>query len=199
MSASERGRRRGGALEAAVLDAAWAELLEHGYAGLTMESVAKRAGTSRPVLARRWASRAELAVAAIRNYNKHNSVDVPDLGNVRAELLALLQKLSSRGATTMTKTLLTVSDFKEIAASIKDLLTKDTCDGALEKVLNRGVQRGELDRDRITPRTMALPLDLLRYEVIMTRKAASKKSIEEIVDTIFLPLVEQKTIDPRLL
>ncbi|WP_404713678.1 TetR/AcrR family transcriptional regulator [Sphingomonas sp. MMS24-J13] len=192
MSATERGRRRGGALEAAILDATWAELLEHGYAGLTMESVAKRAGTSCPVLARRWANRAELAVAAIRNYNKHNSVDVPDLGSVRAELIALLQKLSNRGATTMTKTLLTVSDFKEIAATVRDLLMKDTCDGALERVLNRGVQRGELDRDRITPRILALPLNLLRYEVITTRKAASKKSIEEVVDTVFLPLVEKR-------
>lgn len=193
MSAIERSRRRGGTLEAAILDAAWAELLEHGYAGLTMESVAKRAGTSRPVLARRWGSRAELAVAAIRNYNKNNSVDVPDLGNVRAELVALFQKLSNRGATTMTKTLLTVSDFKEIAASIGDLLSKDTCDGALEKVLDRGVQRGELDKGRITPRILTLPLDLLRYEAIMTRKTASMKSIEEIVDTIFLPLVERKS------
>jgi AcrR family transcriptional regulator len=194
VSANERRRRRhGDTLEAAILDAAWAELLERGYAGLTMESVAKRAGTSRPVLARRWGNRAELAVAAIRNYNKDNSVDVPDLGNARAELIALFQKLSNRGATTMTKTLLTVSDFKEIAASIGDLLSKDTCDGALEKVLNRGVQRGELDIDRITPRILTLPLDLLRYEAIMTRKTASKTSIEEIVDTIFLPLVERKS------
>jgi AcrR family transcriptional regulator len=193
VSANERGRRRGGTLEAAILDAAWAELLEHGYAGLTMEGAAKRAGTSRPVLARRWGSRAELAVAAIRNYNKYNAVDVPDLGNVRAELVALFQKLSSRGATTMAKTLLTVSDFKEIAASIGDLLSRDTCDGALEKVLNRGVQRGELNQDRITPRILTLPLDLLRYEAIMTRKPASKMSIEEIVDTIFLPLVARKS------
>jgi AcrR family transcriptional regulator len=158
-----------------------------------MESVAKRAGTSRPVLARRWGTRAELAVAAIRNYNKYNSVDVPDLGNVRAELIALFQKLSNRGATTMTKTLFTMSDFNEITASIADLSSKDTCDGALEKVLDRGVQRGELDKSRITPRILMLPLVLLRYEAIMTRKAVSKKSIEEIVDTIFLPLVEGKS------
>ncbi len=189
MSGSEPGRRRGGKLEAAILDAAWAELLEHGYVGLTMEGVAKRACTSRPVLGRRWGSRAELAVAAIRNYNKYNAVDVPDLGDVRAELVTLFQKLSNRGATTMAKTLLTISDFKEITASIGDLLSKETCDGALGKVLSRGVQRGELTRDKISPRIMSLPLDLLRYEAIMSRKPISKRTIEEIVDTIFLPLI----------
>jgi AcrR family transcriptional regulator len=46
-------RRRGRHLEDALLDAAWAELTERGYAGFTLESVAKRAGTSTPVIYRR--------------------------------------------------------------------------------------------------------------------------------------------------
>jgi hypothetical protein len=40
---------------------------------------------------------------------------------------------------------------------------------------------------------MNLPLHLLRYEAIMSRKPVSKKTIEEIVDTIFLPLVTRKS------
>lgn len=61
-------RRRGEALEAALLDAAWAELQSSGYAGLTMEAVADRAGTSRAVLYRRLRSRPELVVAAMRRH-----------------------------------------------------------------------------------------------------------------------------------
>ena len=41
-------RRRGKALEDAVLDAAWSELLDGGYASLTMEAVAARARTQPP-------------------------------------------------------------------------------------------------------------------------------------------------------
>jgi AcrR family transcriptional regulator len=59
MTATNR-RRRGTALEDAILDAAWTELIEHGYANLTLESVAKRSGTSRPVLARRWPNRTSI-------------------------------------------------------------------------------------------------------------------------------------------
>ena len=44
MEAKER--RRGSALEDAILDAAWAELGERGYAATTLEAVAKRAGGS---------------------------------------------------------------------------------------------------------------------------------------------------------
>ena len=39
-------RRRGAALEAAILTAAWAELSEVGYTDLTIEAVAKRAGVT---------------------------------------------------------------------------------------------------------------------------------------------------------
>ena len=44
-------------LNAAILDAAWAELQDVGYPGLTMERVASRAGTSKPVIYRRCAPR----------------------------------------------------------------------------------------------------------------------------------------------
>ena len=60
-------RRRGAELEEALLEAAWQELEERGYAGLTMENVATRAGTSRPVIARRWRSKAELTIATLRH------------------------------------------------------------------------------------------------------------------------------------
>ena len=49
-----RQRRRGEELEAALLEAAWAELVEVGFARLTMESVAARAKTGVAVLYRRW-------------------------------------------------------------------------------------------------------------------------------------------------
>jgi len=60
MDGEKAERRRGAALEAAILDAAWAELVAAGYAGLTMEAVAARAQTSRPVISRRWPDRAAI-------------------------------------------------------------------------------------------------------------------------------------------
>ena len=53
-----RGRRRGAALEEAVLRAAIDELLAVGYARLTMDRVAERAGTNKNAIYRRWPSRA---------------------------------------------------------------------------------------------------------------------------------------------
>jgi AcrR family transcriptional regulator len=188
--ASERGRRRGDALEAAIVDAAWAELLEQGYAGFTMEGVAQRAGTSRPVLARRWESKADLVVAAIKNYNIKNPVEVPDLGNVRAELILLLQKFSDFGAGTMMKVFLSMNDyFAETETSISELRERVIGKSQLQEVLKRGIARGELDPVKLTPRIASLPADLLRHDMLMTHKPVSRAAIVEILDTIFLPLV----------
>ena len=72
------------------------ELTENGYMNLTMEGVAKRAGTSRTVLHRRWPNRAELTIATLKHYNDENPIEVPDLGNVRDEIRMLLRKPSKR-------------------------------------------------------------------------------------------------------
>ncbi|TPX01055.1 helix-turn-helix transcriptional regulator, partial [Schumannella luteola] len=66
MTLEKATRRRGAELEDAILDAVWDEIAEKGYGGLTYEAVATRARTSRAVLYRRWPSREELVLAAIR-------------------------------------------------------------------------------------------------------------------------------------
>src|ERR1700742_3539938 len=92
-------RRRGAALQEALLDAAWHELTTSGYGRFTMEAVAARAGTSTPVLYRRWPDRRDLALAAIRHYGDRNPVGVPDTGTLRGDLVAFLREASAkRGA-----------------------------------------------------------------------------------------------------
>src|SRR6478752_4687155 len=102
-------RRRGAALESALLDAAWDELDEHGFAALTMEAVAARAGTSRPVLARRWATRSDLALAAIRHHFAAEPIQVPDHGSLREDTLDLLRQMNTRRRGLVTEVLLRFS------------------------------------------------------------------------------------------
>jgi AcrR family transcriptional regulator len=190
-------RRRGNELDDAILGAAWAELLDRGYAGFTMERVAKRAGTSRPVLSRRWQTRADLAVAAIGSYIQQNLVSVPDLGNVRDELAMFLQKISDRGMMTVMRVLFSMRDyFAETNSSLADLRNKLRNmlgdNRTIEEVLQRGIRRGEIDPSKLTKRIASLPLDLVRQEGFMTQKPIPKAVIAEILDSIFLPLVATK-------
>jgi AcrR family transcriptional regulator len=63
-----RGRPRDEEAGERILDAALALLGEAGYAGLSMEAVARRAGVSKPTLYRRWPSKADLATAALARF-----------------------------------------------------------------------------------------------------------------------------------
>src|SRR5262245_16865765 len=87
-------RRRGAELEEALLEAAWQELVAVGYARFTIEGVAARAGTSRPVLYRRWPDRSERAVAAVRHFGRSEPIPMPDTGSVRDDLVTLLRDAS---------------------------------------------------------------------------------------------------------
>jgi AcrR family transcriptional regulator len=190
-------RRRGSALEEAILEAAWAELLERGYSGFTMEAVAKRAGTSRPVLSRRWQTRADLAVAAIGSYIQKNLISVPDLGNVRDELAMFLRKISDRGMIAVAKVLFSMRDyFVETDSSLAELrneLRRRLGDSrAFDEILQRGIRRGEIDPSKLTKRIISLPLDLVRHEGLMTQRPIPRAVIDEILDSMFLPLVATK-------
>src|SRR5271156_6817781 len=90
-----RQRRRGEELEAALLEAAWAELVEVGFARLTMESVAARAKTGVAVLYRRWPHKDDLELAAIQHYGGTHPVEFPASGNLRGDMIAMLSGFSS--------------------------------------------------------------------------------------------------------
>jgi AcrR family transcriptional regulator len=185
-------RRRGLVLEDAILDAAWAELSEQGYAAMTLEAVAKRAGTSRPVLHRRWPSRVKLATAALGRYLATNPIQAPDLGSIGAEMSLLLRGMSSRARPDLLRLLFDMSgDLAAAKTRPADLRAEITNDRTIRAVIQRAIERGEVDPDRLTPRIIALPTDLARHEMLMTLKPLPDEVIREIVEDIFLPLVRR--------
>jgi AcrR family transcriptional regulator len=185
-------RRRGVDLEKALLDAAWAELTAYGYGGLTMDGVAARAGTSRPVLARRWSGKTELAIAAIRQQMAKSPLVVPDRGDVRTELLEFLKRASDRAVGIAAAFTIFTSDyFQETSSRPQDLRTLLT-EGetqALSPILDRAVSRGEIDRKKLIPPVATLLRDLFRYHVIMHFSPPPPALRTTWVDSIFLPLV----------
>jgi len=189
---AKNNRRRGATLDDAILDAAWAEVAEQGYSGMTLESVAKRAGTSRPVLARRWPTRMKLATAAVGRYFALNPIIVPDRGSVRDELHLLLRSLSDRVQPDLIQLVFDMSrDLADAGSNLTDV-RRELSDGEpMRSILRRGIDRGEINPERLTPRNMALPTDLARHEILMTLKPLSDEVIREIVEDVFLPLVRR--------
>ena len=187
-------RRRGAALEEALLDAAWAELQEVGYAGLTMEAVADRAGTSRAVLYRRWRNRPELVIAAMRRHQPMLSGEVPDTGSLRGDVLALLTRVSDRltelGPQTVYGILGDYFADTELFAAFQDQVLHIGA-SVMAAILKHAEERGEV-RQGISPRVNSLPTDLFRHELLIRRTPPSRRVITEIVDDVFLPLVRPR-------
>jgi AcrR family transcriptional regulator len=72
-------------VRAGVLEATVAELIERGYAGLTVEGVASRAGVNKTTLYRRWGGRDALIVDAVEAFAAAEA-KVPDSGDIEEDL-----------------------------------------------------------------------------------------------------------------
>lgn len=180
-----------------MLASAWDELVQIGYGRLTMDSVARRAHTSEPVLYRRWANKDQLVLAAIEHYRDTNPVVIPDTGSLRDDLVAYLTAVSEARATffavaaaaafsgLMTDTGLTPSEVRDSVMSAEQLSSG-------RPIFRRAHDRGELDLQRTPTSVLDMPFELVRHDLLMGLKPLSPERIRAIVDELFLPLIRAR-------
>jgi AcrR family transcriptional regulator len=185
-------RRRGDELEAAILDAAWTELLEVGPNKLTMESVASRARTGVAVLYRRWANKDDLVIAAIRRYSELHPVAIPDTGNLRDDLRGLLQNFTDERFELITIFTALLAGLRDSAGRSPAELREAVLGGAplrSDVILQRAHDRGEIDLARVSMDIRELPFQLIRHDMLMTLEPLPPERIRTIVDDIYWPLI----------
>ncbi|OBI65285.1 TetR/AcrR family transcriptional regulator [Mycobacterium sp. E796] len=84
------GRPRDPRIDAAVLRATVELLAETGYSGLLVSAIAKRAGTSKPAIYRRWPSKAHLVHEAV--FPIGAATAVPDTGSPPDDLREMVRR-----------------------------------------------------------------------------------------------------------
>lgn len=185
-----RGRRRGDALRAAIHDAVMAELAENGYAQLTMERVAERAGAGKASLYRRWPSRAEL----VRDTAYHLLRDadgLPDTGSLRGDLIAVLGQTAALLASPLGAALRAlVSEMLADRVDAADLASLSTGMGRriMAEVVERAVSRGEIAADALGTLRLDVGQALLRDRFLFRGSTPGPALVAEIVDDVLLPL-----------
>lgn len=186
-------RRRGAALEEAILDAGWEQLTEQGYSGFTFEAVAERARTGKAALYRRWPNKEALLMAVLGHWGFATPGDSTDTGALREDVIALLRSANRFGdnVAALFSTILGAY-FDETETTPSQLRSRVLGDrvSAMNRIIERAVQRGELTT---TPpeRIVTLPFDLFRHELLMDLHRVPEETIIDIVDTVFLPLVAE--------
>ncbi|GAA3630015.1 TetR/AcrR family transcriptional regulator [Microlunatus ginsengisoli] len=187
-------RRRGQELEDAILDAAWAVLLEKGYSGFTYEAIAAGAGTSRPVLYRRWPQREDLLLATLSR-SWWQPIPVPDTGSLREDAIELLRSANASRSRMGTLLIVQLMDyFRQTGTSFSQLRAALRGPGqpsGMARLVDRAVARGELPDVPRSARLIDLPFELFRHDLIMTMHAIPDEAIIEIVDDIWLPLLQR--------
>jgi AcrR family transcriptional regulator len=110
-----------------------------------MDGITARAGTSKPVLYRRWPSRAELIVTAMRQRVGSILDTVPDTGTLRNDVLALLRHVSDRYCDLGPEVLHgLMGELDELLAPFKVMRE------AMMTILRRAAARGEGRLDKVT-------------------------------------------------
>lgn len=185
-------RRRGDELEAALLEAAWDELAAHGYGSVTFDSVAKRAGTSRAVLYRRWPTKADLIKEALGFVGRRQHIIYRDTGSLRSDLIDVLTQVNSKREALSGVMVACMGDyFLETGSSPADLRAELISSEPLAStdVWDRALARGEVDPRRLTDRVRNLAFDLYRHDTLMSMRPLTPAAIEAIVDEVVLPIV----------
>jgi len=86
----EIGRPRDPRIDGAVLDATVELLGETDYASLSVDAIAKRAGTSKPAIYRRWPSKAHLVHEAV--FKAGEATELPDTGNMLDDVREMMRR-----------------------------------------------------------------------------------------------------------
>jgi AcrR family transcriptional regulator len=174
---------RGAKVRTAVHAATLAELLDKGYAALSVENVAQRAGVHKTTVYRRWVDRDSLLVDALAGHLA-TDIPVPDTGAIETDLRALARTLvqtftSPTGQAILAAMFTGAAHLPEIAAARRhvfdDRLTR------AEPVVARAIERGELPRDTDAAellKTLAAPIYL---RLLITAEPVDEATADQAV------------------
>jgi AcrR family transcriptional regulator len=180
-----------------VLAATLAILAEVGYRLLTLEEVARRAGTTKPAIYRRWLSRQRLVLAALAV--RLGDVQAPDTGCTLCDLdecLKLFVAAFRRMPPNVIGPLFAdCADDRELRAAFMRTLF-DPPRAAVKVTLERAHARGDLRDDVDRELVLDLIGSFVHYRALFGHARTSPAEIERAVEALLQGIA---TDYPRLL
>jgi AcrR family transcriptional regulator len=184
-------RRRGAHLESAIRAAVLELLVEQGVRGVTMAAVAVRAGTSKPVLYRRWPNRSALLRDALVTVATEN-IPHADTGSYRGDMLAILRGWATLFASPLgaigPAIVGAMPHDPELAQAFQDGLI-GWRKAEMAKTINRGIERGEVRPDVPVEIVRELGQAMLWHRFLVTGDPITEDLIVQIVDDVLVPYV----------
>jgi AcrR family transcriptional regulator len=179
----KKGRPRNAATEKAILAASYELLLENGFGAVTVEKIAERAKVSKATIYKWWPNKAAVVMDGFLSAAMAR-LPVPDTGSVIDDIVIQVSNLAS---------FLTSREGKVI----NELIAEGQFDVKLaeeyraryfnprrldsRRILERGVQRGELKKDLDIELCMDLIYGPLFYRLLVTGEKIDEVFIKTLI------------------
>jgi AcrR family transcriptional regulator len=193
-------RKRGAALEDAIRAAAFDELTEVGYTAFSVESVAARARTGKASIYRRWPTKADLVFDALCTelptpaqcgLEDELPADISTVDALRLVAGKIAGIMHSPAGHVMRAIKCEALADPELARAIDERFQAPRRAAMLD-LLQRGVERGEVRPDAVTPVVADVLPAILTFRIIMQREALTEAQIREIIDQVVIPVIEAR-------
>ena len=192
-------RRTGDELIQAVHAAALAEISENGLRGASMDRIAKRAGTGKAALYRRWPNVRALGLDVfLVTIAEAVPQAFPNTGSLREDLVDSMKSFTSsfRGPMALVLREL-ISESAHDSALIEEFNRRlgEPMESELVNVLQRAMARGEIPTKPIDPLIFELPDALISHRLLLRGEIIDDITCEHLVDNVILPLLEFRRQD----
>ena len=190
------GRPRDEQLEERILAAVGGVLAESGYEGVSFEEVARRSGASKSSLYRRWKTKRDMVIAALKaGPARRNGADEIDTGSLRGDLHALCRRLdhTMRSADGQTAMLLLQAGLEdpELCEAI------ETSVGPTGARLPRSVIDAAAARGELPPDTDPFPYEEIVGSALLLRRLngllVDEHYLDALIDTVLVPSLRATT------
>lgn len=186
-----RTRRRGQRLETAIFDAVLEQLQTVGYGALTIEGVAAAARTGKAALYRRWTGKDELVIAAL-DYALPTAPERAERDNLRDEMVDALRHkteiINSPAGRAMQSLMAEVERDRPLVRMVYEQVFEPR-EQLVHSAMRRGVDRGEIHPDAITPLVGEVGQAMLVYRFLGEGGPVPDDYIVAVVDELLMPLL----------
>lgn len=162
---------------------------EYGYEKVTMQQIAAEAHASTATLYRRWDGKPRLVVEALRHRKPH-PIDTVDTGSLRGDLLAGVGPMAHTAPDDhelMAGLQNASRSDRELAAAIREVIAEPVR-GAVESVIDRAIERGEIDPDppgrRFVHELLMAPIAV---RPMMSGEHPDEEYLTAYIDAVILP------------
>lgn len=196
-----RGRPRDPELDRRITGVVLETLSEEGYEGVTFEAVARRCQTSKASLYRRWPSKRDMVLAAVKDGPaRHASAAIGSGASLRDDLLALVRRLSQTMSAADTG-----AAFMLLQAGLDD---PDLCDAIETAVgptgarLPQSVIDAAIARRELAPGATSFAYEEVVGAVLLLRLAnglaVNDEYLQALIDGVVIPALTASHDHPAL-